>query len=250
MRIGVITGASSGMGREAAIQIADRFGGIQELWLIARREERLKELAGHLPVKLRFFGMDITCEEERDTLREALETEKPDVKILVNSAGFGKMGSIGKVDVKEECGMIRLNCEALCAITSLVLPFRGKNSRILQFASAAAFLPQPGFGIYAATKAFVLSYSRALEAEVKGRKIYVTAVCPGPVDTEFFERAGSLEVIPFYKKLVMAQPRRVVAKALRDSARGRSVSVYGIAMKGTWVLCKMLPHGLILKLMG
>lgn len=249
MKIAVITGASSGMGREMAVQIADRFGGIQEIWLIARRKERLEELEGNLPVKLRCFGMDLTCKEERDALGQALKKKRPNVKFLVNSAGFGKMGKIGNMDVEEECNMIRLNCEALCAITNLVLPYMGKNSRIIQFASAAAFLPQPGFGIYAASKSFVLSYSRALGAELKNRGITVTAVCPGPVDTEFFDRAGSMDQIPFYKKLVMAKPRRVVEKALWDSVKGKAVSVYGIAMKGVWILSKILPHSLLIYLM-
>ena len=96
------------------------------------------------------------------------------------------MGRIGQVDLETECAMVRLNCEALCAVTNLVLPYMSKNSRIVQFASAAAFLPQPGFGIYAGTKAFVLSYARALGAELKERQISVLAVCPGAVDTEFF----------------------------------------------------------------
>ncbi len=120
------------------------------------------------------------------------------------------------------------------------------NSRILQFASSAAFLPQPKFAVYAATKAFVLSYSRALGAELRGRGIYVTAVCPGPVDTEFFDIAETTGQIPLYKRLVMANPRKVVRKALTDSYMGRSVSVYGVAMKAFRVLCKVLPHELVM----
>ena len=123
-----------------------------------------------------------------------------------------------------------------------------KNSRILQFASAAAFLPQPGFAIYAATKAFVLSYSRALSMELKRRQIYVTAVCPGPVKTEFFAIAETTGKIPLYKRLAMADPKRVVKKALRDSMMGKPVSVYGPLMKAFWLLSKLCPHELILSL--
>lgn len=246
MKIAVITGASSGMGREMALQIADRFSKIEEIWLIARRKERLEELKGRLPSRIRCFGMDITSEEQRNKLKEALEQEKPDVKILVNSAGYGKIGKIGELTLEEECGMIRLNCEALCAITHMVLPYMRKNSRIIQLASSAAFLPQPGFGIYAATKAFVLSYSRALGAELKGKNIYVTAVCPGPVDTEFFGIAETTGSISLYKKLVMANPRKVVSKALRDSGAGKQISVYGLAMNGFRILAKVFPHGPII----
>lgn len=246
MKIAVITGASSGMGREMALQIADRFSKIEEIWLIARRKERLEELKGRLPARIRCFGMDITSEEQRNKLKEALEQEKPDVKILVNSAGYGKIGKIGELTLEEECGMIRLNCEALCAITHMVLPYMRKNSRIIQLASSAAFLPQPDFGIYAATKAFVLSYSRALGAELKGKNIYVTAVCPGPVDTEFFGIAETTGSISLYKKLVMANPRKVVSKALRDSGAGKQISVYGLAMNGFRILAKVFPHGPII----
>lgn len=250
MKIAVITGASSGMGRQTAIEIGDRFGGIEEIWLIARRGERLRELEGRMPTKVRCFPMDITLPEDRDRLAGILSQEKPDVKILVNAAGFGKIGRVGELDMESELGMVRLNCEALCAMTHLVLPFMSDNSRIIQFASAASFLPQPKFAVYAATKSFVLSYSRALGAELKRRKIYVTAVCPGPVKTEFFDIAETTGEIPVYKKLVMANARKVVRKALRDSCMGKAVSIYGMTMKAFFVLCKVVPHSWLLGTMA
>ncbi len=249
MKIALITGASSGMGREMAYQIGDRFSGIDEIWVLARREDRLAELCGQIPARVRCFPADITKEEERDRLSHALYEEKPEVRLLVNAAGYGMIGKVGTLALEEECGMIRLNCEALCAVTHMALPFMAKNSRILQFASSAAFLPQPGFAIYAATKAFVLSYSRALGAELKDREIYVTAVCPGPVQTEFFQIAEKSGQIPFYKRLVMADPKKVVNAALRDAMAGKAVSVYGPVMKLFWAAAKLLPHGLILKIM-
>ncbi len=250
MRIAVVTGASSGMGREMAIQIGDRFAGIDEIWVIARREKRLKELCGRIPAKIRCFAADVTKQEERERIREALEAEKPRVKILVNAAGAGVMGKIGALSPETENGMIRLNCEALCAVTRIVLPYMEENGRIIQFASAAAFLPQPGFGVYAATKAFVLSYSRALGEELRDRRIYVTAVCPGPVKTEFFKAVKDFGKIPIYKHLVMAKPEYVVRQALRDSMAGRSVSVYGFVMKLFHVFTKIVPHEWILRAMS
>lgn len=248
MKIAVVTGASSGMGRECAFQIADRFSGIEEIWAIARREERLKELQTELPVPLRIFPIDITNDISLNMLREALEQEKPEVRILVNAAGFGKIGNIGALDLADETGMVRLNCEALCTVTHLVLPYIADHSRILQFASAAAFLPQSGFAIYAATKSFVLSYSRALNDELRSRDILVTAVCPGPVRTEFFDIAESTGEIPAYKQLAMADPKKVVRQAIRDSMMGRHVSVYGGLMKTFAAVCKVLPHEMLLKI--
>ena len=249
MKIAIVTGASSGMGRETIIQLADRFGGIEEIWAIARREERLEELRSQLPVPLRIFPLDLCKREALDTLKEALEQEQPQVRILVNAAGFGKIGTVGDLALEDETGMVQLNCEALCAVTHLVLPYIPDHSRIIQYASSAAFLPQPKFAIYAATKAFVLSYSRALNAELRSRDIVVTAVCPGPVKTEFFDIAETTGKIPLYKRLTMANPRKVVQLAIRDSMMGKSVSVYGPVMKAFWLLSKVVPHEVLLQIM-
>lgn len=249
MKIAIVTGASSGMGWESVIQIADRFSGIGEIWAVARREDRLKELADQVPVPLRIFPLDLCRAQDLAVLKDALEKEKPQVKILVNAAGYGKIGQVGILSLEDETGMVSLNCEALCAVTHLVLPYIPDHSRIIQFASAASFLPQAGFAIYAATKSFVLSYSRALNAELRPREIAVTAVCPGPVKTEFFDIAETTGTIPLYKRLVMADPKKVVRLALRDSMMGKSVSVYGPLMKAFCLLCKVCPHGFLLRIM-
>lgn len=249
MKIAIVTGASSGMGREAIIQIADRFSGISEIWAVARREDRLRELAKQLPVPLRIFPLDLCDEGALKVLGSALRERRPEVKLLVNSAGYGKIGPVGSLDMEDETGMVRLNCEALCAVTHLVLPYIPDHSRIIQFASSASFLPQPGFAIYAATKSFVLSYSRALNMELRPRDIVVTAVCPGPVKTEFFDIAETSGSIPLYKRLAMADPKKVVRLALRDSMMGKSISVYGPLMKAFFVLCKVVPHEILLRFM-
>ncbi len=249
MKIAIVTGASSGMGREFIMQIADRFNGIGEIWAIARREERLEELSPLVPVKVRSFAIDLTDDSKLMSLQDILAKEKPEVKWLINSAGYGKIGDVGTINIGDEMGMVELNCKALCAVTHMVLPYMSENSRIIQFSSAASFLPQPGFAIYAATKSFVLSYSRALNEELKKRGIYVTAVCPGPVKTEFFDIAETTGKIPLYKRVVMADPKKVVRLALRDSMMGRPVSVYGITMKFFRLLCKTVPHTAIFRLM-
>ena len=232
-KIAIVTGASSGMGRETAIQLADRFAGLSEIWLIARRRERLLDLERILPVPCRILPLDLTDERARDELSKELAAVKPDVKILVNASGFGKIGRVEQIPLWEQTGMIRLNCEALCTVTHLVLPYMHAGGRILQYASAAAFLPQPGFGVYAATKAFVLSYSRALGEELRSRRIFVTAVCPGPVRTEFFSIA-----------------KKVVRLAIRDMMMGKPVSVYGPLMKLFRGMAATVPHSLIFRVMS
>ena len=153
MKIAIITGASSGMGRETAVQLSDRFGGLSEIWIAARRGDRLDALEDVLPVPVRKFAIDLTKPDELNVLSEALRAAKPDVRILVNASGYGKIGPAGGVPLEEETGMVRLNCEALLAVTHIALPYMGRGGRILQYASSAAFLPQPGFAVYAATKA-------------------------------------------------------------------------------------------------
>ncbi|MGI6053850.1 MAG: SDR family NAD(P)-dependent oxidoreductase [Clostridium sp.] len=249
-KIAIVTGASSGMGRETAIQLADRFAGLSEIWLIARRRERLLDLERILPVPCRILPLDLTDERARDELSKELAAVKPDVKILVNASGFGKIGRVEQIPLWEQTGMIRLNCEALCAVTHLVLPYMHAGGRILQYASAAAFLPQPGFGVYAATKAFVLSYSRALGEELRSRRIFVTAVCPGPVRTEFFSIAETGGRIPLYKRLTMADPKKVVRLAIRDMMMGKPVSVYGPLMKLFRGMAATVPHSLIFRVMS
>ncbi len=247
MKIAIVTGASSGMGREAVLELADRFGGLSEIWVIARRRERLEALEDQVPARLRILALDLSQEADLRQLELILEQEKPQVKCLINAAGYGKISKVGEISRQEETGMVRLNCETLCAVTHMVLPHMDRNSRILQFASAAAFLPQPGFAVYAATKAFVLSYSRALNQELVHRRITVTAVCPGPVRTEFFQVAETKQEMSAYKKLFMANPKRVVHQAVRDSMMGKTVSVYGGFMKAFRLFCKAVPHGWILR---
>lgn len=250
MKIAVVTGASSGMGREFVRQISSFYRSLDEIWVIARRRERLEELRGESRVPLRIFEGNLIKKQVYRELSCALEERQPDIRMLVNTAGFGKSGSveaIASVDFRAQTDMVDLNCRALTRMTLFCLPYLGRGSRIINLASAAAFCPQPGFAVYAATKSYVLSFSRALGAELRRRGIYVTAVCPGPVDTEFFNISGAL-TNPL-KKLTMAKAEDVVHRALKDSRAGREMSVYGIAMRAAFLGTRLVPHGLIMKLM-
>ena len=166
--------------------------------------------------------------------------------MLVNSAGFGKSGSVEEISSEKfriQTDMVDVNCRSLTRMTLLCLPFLRAGSRIVNLASASAFCPQPYFSVYAATKSYVLSFSRSLGEELRKKGIVVTAVCPGPVDTEFFKFSGKPQNI--LKKLTMAKADRVVHQALKDCRSGKSVSVYGIPMKLTYFGIKLLPHGLL-----
>ena len=250
MNIIIITGASSGMGEEFALQLDNKFHNIDEIWLIARRKKAMLEVAQYLDHTTRVLDMDVTNEEHMKKFQNLLKAEKPVIRMLVNSAGYGIMGDFSSSTIDDELGMIDVNCRALTQMTYICLPFMKRNSRIIQLASSAAFLPQPNFAVYAATKSYVYSFSRALNQELKSRKIYVTAVCPGPVDTPFFdiaEKSGSTLAI---KKLALARADRVVEKAISDSYHKRENSVYGSLIKGFEILSKIIPHQMLLKIMN
>lgn len=197
MRIAIITGASSGLGREYA-RLADERGGYDEIWAVARRRERLEALAGELSTPVRPLALDLTDARAAERVEaemaaaEALARERGDaleVGLLVNAAGFGKFGTCDDMTNAETDAMIDLNCRALVSLTQVALPRMGKGSRVIQVASSASFQPLPGLNVYAATKAFVRSYTRALRFELRGRGIRVTAVCPLWVATEFVDVA-------------------------------------------------------------
>ncbi|OUP83045.1 short-chain dehydrogenase [Lachnoclostridium sp. An169] len=249
MKTAVVTGASSGMGREFVRQIGYFYRDLDEIWVIARRKERLERLAENSRVQVRIFDGDLRKKPVYRKLYTALKEEHPDIRMLVNGAGFGKSGTVEKIageDPKIQTDMVDLNCRALTRMTLMCLPYMSAGSRIINLASAAAFCPQPSFAVYAATKSYVLSFSRGLGAELQKRGICVTAVCPGPVDTEFFTVSGALNS-PL-KKLTMAKAPQVVHQALKDSRKRKALSVFGLPMKAVHVGTKLIPHGLILKI--
>ena len=190
MKIAVVTGASSGFGRIFVSELQKCCKTLDEIWVVARRKERLMELAEKASIPIRVFGADLSKKNWDREFAEALKSENPTVRILINCAGYGKTGHCRELGVDEQLGMIDVNCRALTKMTLLCLPYLGSHGRIIQVSSAAAFAPQPGFAVYAASKAYVLSFSRALREEVAPKGISVTTVCPGPSETEFFLRAA------------------------------------------------------------
>ena len=248
MKIAVITGASSGMGREFVRQTGHFYRNLDEIWVIARRKERLERLRKESRVPLRIFDGDLLKKQVYKQYHSELKEWQPEVRMLVNAAGFGRLGKFADLaseSKKLQTDMVDLNCRALTRMIQITLPYMGKGGRIINLASAAAFCPQNGFAVYAATKAYVLSLSRALSSELRSRGIIVTAVCPGPVDTEFFRVSGELTA-PL-KKLTMVKAPAVVRKALKDSRKRREISVYGVPMKAAHIGAKLLPHRLILR---
>lgn len=244
-KIAVITGASSGIGRRFTETIGDYGAAFDEIWVIARRADRLQELTAPYPI--RPVPLDLTNRASFDTYKALLKQEQPDVALLINCSGFGKFAAVEDTPLATDLNMVDLNCQAVMALCQLTLPFMHRGARIINIASVAAFQPIPYINVYAATKAFVLYFSRALNRELKKRGITVTAVCPFWTKTEFFNRAVSAQSDAVVKKYTaMYRPEQIVTRAWRDAKRGKDVSKFGFVARAQAGLCKLLPHSLIM----
>lgn len=245
MKIAVVTGASSGMG-QCFVEKLDKLERFDEIWVISRRRERLLELQNKVNAKIRAIALDLTKYESFKEYEELLKEHNPTVKVLVNASGFGRFGANADISLEDKLEMCDLNDKAMIAITDLTLPYIQEGGEIYQVGSLSAFQPVPYIGVYAATKAFVLSYSRSLNVELKKRKIRVMAVCPGWVKTEFFDRAVTDDTITYYNHFFTAE--QVVNRAVKDMKRGRDVSVVGFDIRLQVFFTKLLPHRLVMKI--
>lgn len=230
---------------EFALQLDAHLRKTDEIWLIARRKDKLTELSQRMRNNTRILSMDVTKEAQIERLADTLEDNNCQIRMLINCAGYGVIGNLSGSNREDQAGMVRLNCEALTNVTHCCLPYMCRNSRIINIASSAAFVPQPGFAVYAATKSYVNSFSLALREELLEKGIYVTSVCPGPVDTAFFERAEANGSTMNIKKLIMADVQGVVTKALRDACKKKPKSVYSLSIQAFEVLCKLVPHSIL-----
>lgn len=245
----VITGASSGLGKEYVNAIIAQYPSVDVFWLIARNKEALKAIAEEHPDKtIAAISLDLAKEESCAIFEKLLKENNPEIKVLINNAGYGKCADFFSSQLEGQAGMVDLNCRALTWITRLCLPYMLDDSLVLNVASIAAFAPTPRMSVYCATKAYVVALSRALRDELRLRGINVTAVCPGPMDTNFWEVAN----VPEGKsRLIDSMPRvtpaGVAAGSLKAAKRGKDVYTKGMFYKFYRLLAKLLPHSFIMK---
>ena len=244
MKIAVITGASSGMGREFVYAL-DRDEEFDELWVIARREQRLLELKEKCRAKIRPIVLDLQTRESFALYRQLLEQEKPEIAVLVNAAGFGLFGAFMDMDMDRQLDIIDLNSRALTAMCYMSVPYMAKGSRIYNMGSMSSWQPVPYINVYGASKAYVLNFSRALGVELKDRGIKVMAVCPGWITTEFFDHAIHDDTISYFNRYY--PPEQVIEKALKDMKKGKNASVLGFPERMQVLLVKLLPVGFVMK---
>lgn len=246
MKTVIVTGASSGIGREFA-EVLGNLSHVEEIWVIARRGGRLEELKNTIAATVLPLELDLTRNEALDAYRKLLADRNPQVVALVNAAGYGCMGEVENVELSDQRGMIDLNITALTAITKLTLPYMSYGAEIYQLGSFSAFTPLPYMSVYAATKAYVLSFSRSLNVELKARGIHSMAVCPSWVRTEFPDRAATYrDVIVFFDHFYT--PEQVIQRALRDMKKRKDVSVCGGKHRLLRLSLKLLPQRFAMKL--
>lgn len=244
--IAFVTGAAGGFGREL-VKLLLQEPGLDEIWCVARSKDKLDALRGELGEKIVPIPLDLTQRDSLNALQARLEGERPDLRFLINNAGFDKFGPYDAVDVDTSLNMIDLNVSAVVALGLTAIPYMGRGSHILNVASQAAFFPLPYMDLYAATKVFVRHYTRALHVELKDKGISATAVCPGWMKTGLFDRAktGADKTVRSFAGLTT--PDKVAAKALRDAKRGKDMSTCGLFVKATHVASKLVPQRLAMK---
>ncbi len=245
MSTAIITGASSGIGREFAKQLKEKCG-VTEFWFVARRADKMEELRCELAADAKIISADLTERSGIDAVRRALEEEKPSVKYLINAAGFGKFGAFDEIDEATVEKMIDLNVKALVILTHMIIPYMEKGGRIVEMGSGSCFTPLACFNTYASSKSFVLHYTKALNYEIKKYGLRATCFCPGWVETEFLGNATEKSDVTMPKAMKpLLKTEKVVAKCIKKMKRGRTMCVTNWYTKLQHMMFKLMPDCLL-----
>ena len=238
MKIAVITGASAGIGREFVYAV-DKQGSYDEIWVLARRKERLDELKSACVNPIRPVPLDLADPESIDSYKAMLEKEQPEIKLLVNAAGCGVFGPFAEKDLKALLNSAQLNALALTAMCHVSLPYMRSGSSIINMGSNSAWQPVPHQAVYGASKSYVLNFSRAIGRELRPKGIHVMCVCPGWIKTEFQQVAHHDEYIRYVDRWY--GPDEVAAQAMKDLEKRKTVSILGAPVRRQVRLVKFLP---------
>lgn len=243
MKTAIITGASSGMGREFVYAV-DRYFSPDEIWVIARREHRLAELSEKCSARVRPLAMDLSDSVSFENIDSLLRQEQPQICALVNAAGYGVFGEFEKLSLEEQLGIVDLNARSLTAMCRICLPNMAPGGSIINLGSNSSWQPVPYMNVYAASKAYVLSFSRGLGRELKSRNIHVMCVCPGWIRTEFFDRAVKDDTITYFDRYYTAE--QVVDKAMKDLRKKKTISILGLPVRLQVAAVKHLPVSMVM----
>lgn len=242
-RIAIITGATGGIGKEFTRLLMKE--DLDEIWIVARNQEKLDLLKAEYGERIIPVSKDLTNTKNLCEIGELLKEAKPVIQYLINNASLAKMGSYTDFTIEEIEDTINVNCKAPVVLSNLCIPYMEKGSCILNISSASAFQPNPYINLYAASKAFERSYSRALNIEVALRGITVTAVCPGWVDTEMLTKTINGQKVRFPG---MVTAKKVAEKAIKDTKRGKDMSICSSYVKCQHLIVKLLPHKIVMQI--
>lgn len=245
-RIAIVTGASSGFGREF-VRLLVQKKGVDEVWAVARDRKKLRQLSSDFGEKVRNISMDLSDRNRIKAFEGILQREEVSICYLINNAGYGKFCSYEDLDIDSSLNMIDLNVNGVVAMGLVCIPYIRRGGHIINIASQASFQPLPYLNIYSATKAFVRNYSRALNVELRDRGILVTAVCPGWMKTAFFDRAeiGASKGVRHFTGI--SSPGKVAVKALKDAEKGKDISIYSGFVQLEHILAKLFPQRTVMK---
>jgi short-subunit dehydrogenase len=237
LRVGIVTGASSGLGAHFVRQLDSDFD-LDEIWLVARRFAPMERLCRQLT---RTRGVpiaaDLSTDEGVEIVLGRIAEQRPDLRILINNAAFAMSGRFSELDRDRQLQMIDLNVRALTRLSHGGLPAMGEGSLLINVASVLGMIPASGWSVYAATKAYVIAFTTSLAGELEEQGINCTVCCPGPMETEFYDIAGSEEALPFF-----VDPAKVAALAIKHARAGKLVSIKGGTMKSASLMSRILPR--------
>ena len=241
-KISIVTGATGGLGREFIKLLINEDA--DEIWAVARNVEKLNKLKEEFGEKIVPISCDLSQHKSMDKLQEMIKENDPIICYLINNAGSGRMGAYNEFKRDEIEAHIMTHCTATAVLCSICIPYMVKGSHIINMASQSAFQPVPYINLYAAGKAFVRSYSRALNVELIGTGIVSTVACPGWIKTDLLESERNGKKVQFPG---IALPEEVAVKIMKDAKKGKDMSVYGAYVKYMHLLAKIFPHRLVMK---
>ena len=243
MKIAVITGASSGIGREFVYAV-DRKYSFDEIWVVARRAERLEELKEKCRHSIRPVALDLAEDEGIKAYAALLEKERPEIVLLVNAAGCGVFGPFAEKELDALLHSAKLNSLSLTAMCHISLPYMKRGGSIVNMGSNSSWQPVPYQAVYGASKSYVLSLSRAIGRELRPRGVHVMCVCPGWIKTEFQQHAKHDEYIRYVDRWY--GPEEVAAQAMKDLEKKKTVSILGAPVRRQVALVKHLPVDMVM----
>ncbi len=248
MTVAVITGASAGLGREFLAALPELYPEIEEYWLIARRREKLEEAARSVPVQCRIFPLDLTEDESYRKLADYTAKINPDIRLLINNSGCGFLGNVGEGELSNQTAMIDLNLKGLTAVTHTLLPYMNYGAAIINISSIASFCPNARMTVYSAGKAYVTAFTYGIGEELRERGITATAVCPGPMDTEFITLGGIKGNSKTFDLLPYCDPKKVARGSLKAARKGKSNYTPRLFYKFYRGVAKVLPVEVVMKM--